>query len=332
MPISKMNSVRFPLILLSLAVLAGCQSVKKAPGRETRPTTPPASTGAPPPVSAPTADVDEPAPPTSEEPLAPEPVTPPRPETRAAKIGLILGPGGMRAWAHAGVLQEIHRSQLPIQFIAGLEMGALPAALYSAKPQAFEPEWQMSKLKDEDFVRRTLIGGSQAVDLKDWRPYFQAQFGATRIDDARIPFACLTYQNEKQQILILNKGGYAQAMPFCLSYPPIFRGYEGHMAAASQLTVLAKYMRQKGATHLIYVDVLGDRGRLLPARGDENVQLIWNLTQAHLTSQSALVDDVLRIPLSDEITSFSRRRDMIKQGKEAAAKGLKPILKKYGLD
>lgn len=318
------------LLLLSFAVLAGCQSVKKAPGRDPRPATPPASTGAPPPAPP---VVDEPLPPISDEPAPPEtPAPPPRTEPRAAKIGLILGPGGMRAWAHAGVLQEIHRSQLPVQFIAGLEMGALPAALYASKPQAFEAEWQMSKLKDEDLVRRSLMGGGTAVDLKDWRPYFQAQFGTSRIDDARLPFACLTYQNDKQQILILNKGGFAQAMPFCLSYPPIFRTYEGHHAAASQLTVLAKYLRQKGATHLIYVDVLGDRGRLLPARGDESVQLIWNLTQAHLTSQSPVVDDVLRIPLSEEITSFSRRRDMIKQGKEAAARGLKPILKKYGLD
>lgn len=322
------TKLRFSTLFLSLAVFAGCQTPGKPTTRDGRVPNPPAQTGAPPAVNQP-AD-QEPLPPVSEEPLPPEPAQPARPESKVAKIGLILGPGGMRAWAHAGVLQEIHRSNLPIQMIAGLEMGALPAALYSSKPQAFEPEWQMSKLKDEDFVRRSLMGGSTAVDLKDWRPYFTAQFGATRIDDAKLPFACLTYQIEKQQILILNKGGFAQAMPFCLSYPPVFRTYEGHQAAASQLTVLAKYMRQKGATHLIYVDVLGDRGRLV--RGDENVQLIWNLTQAHLTSQAAIVDDVLRIPLSDEITTFSRRRDMIKQGKDAAARGLKPILKKYGLD
>lgn len=319
----------------ALVFLAGCQSLKKAPTREARPTTPPATSGAPPPptTSNTPSPVEEPAPPVSEEPAFTEPVVSPRPpDTRNAKIALILGPGGIRAWAHAGVLQEIHRSKLPVQFIAGLEMGALPAALYSAKPQAFEAEWQMSKLKDEDFVRRSLIGGTQTADLKDWRGYFQAQFGSARIDEGRLGFACLTSQNDKQQILILNKGGYAQAMPFCLSYPPLFRVYEGHQAAASQLTVLAKYLRQKGATHVIYVDVLGDRGRLLPARTDENIQLIWNLTQSHLASQLAAVDDVLRIPLSGEITAFSRRRDMIKQGKDAAAKGLKPILKKYGLD
>lgn len=306
--------------IIGLLVLAGCQSVKKAPSRD-RPVTATASeTGVE--TSTPTAseqeEVDEPA-------VA-------KPVSEKPKLALILGPGGMRAFAHAGVLQEVHRTQLPVQFIAGLEMGALPAALYAAKPQAFEAEWQMLKLKDENFVRRSLIGGSQAVDLKDWKDYFQMVFAAARVDEARLPYACLTTQNAKQQTLILNKGTFVQAMPFCLSYPPLFRVYEGHQSAASQLTVLAKYLRQKGATHVIYVDLLGDRGRLLPANTDENISLVWSLTQAHLAAQTGIVDDVLRIPLSDEITTFSRRRDMIKQGKDAAKQALGPILKKYGLD
>lgn len=332
------NSVsKLPLMLMGLVVFTGCQSMKKAPTREPRapgvPTTPSG-----PPVTSPGATpppvVDElpETPPSSTETFPREEAPVAKPPTEKPRIALILGPGGIRAFAHAGVLQEIHRTQLPIQFIAGLEMGALPAGLYASKPQAFEADWQMNKLKDDDLLKRSLMGGSQAVDLKDWAGYFQTVFGPAKVDDARIPFACLTYQNDKQQILILNKGTFAQAMPFCLSYPPIFKSFQGHQAAASQLTVLAKYLRQKGATHIIYVDVLGDRGRLLPARGDENMNLIWNLTQAHLTSQAAQVDDILRIPLSDEITSFAKRRDMIKQGKEAAAKGLKPILKKYGLD
>jgi len=324
---------RVSLFLLTLVFAAGCQSVRKAPrtGESTKdpkaPTSSPRTTTPPP-----SFPVDEDtAPPTSEA-LPPDetPVVKPPPEK--PKLALILGPGGTRAFAHAGVLQEIHRSQLPVQFIAGLELGALPAALYAAKPQAFEAEWQMSKLKDEDFVRRSLMGGSQAVDLKEWRGYFQTIFSTARVDDARIPFACLTYQHSKQQILILNKGTFVQALPFCLSYPPIFRSYEGHQAAASQLSILTKYLRQKGATHIIYVDVLGDKGRLLPARTDEQVGLIWNLTQAHLVSQTGLVDDILRIPLSDEISSFAKRRDMIKQGRDAAKRGLVPILKKYGLD
>lgn len=313
------------VLSLSFMSVVACQSVKKAPSREagprvTTPSIPPAKT-----IDG--TDVVQPE-------VAPyeEPETPQKSPAEKAKIGLILGPGGLRAFAHAGVLQEIHRTRLPVEFIAGLESGSLPAALYASKPQAFEAEWQMLKLKEEDFIKRTLMGGAQAADLKDLRPYFQTLFGGAKVDDAKLGFACLTMQNDKQQILILNKGTFAQSMPFCLSYPPLFRSFEGHQAAASQLGVLARYLRQKGATHIIYVDVIGERGRLLPSKSDDNVSLIWSLTQAHLASQSALVDDILRIQISDDITSFARRRDMIKQGKESAKRALTPLLKKYGVD
>lgn len=319
----------FLSLCLSSLVMTGCQTFKKTPSREGETKVPPSLRPSTPVETR----TDEGTPPSSsgfatrdEVPVAKAP------PVEKPRLALILGPGGARAFAHAGVLQEIHRTQLPIQFIAGLEMGALPAALYATKPQAFEAEWQMMKLKDEDFVRRSLMGGSQNVDLKEWNDYFQSVFSTARVDEARIPYACLTFQNEKQQILILNKGTFVQAMPFCMAYPPVFKSFEGHQAAASQLTVLAKYLRQKGATHIIYVDLIGDRGRLLSNRSDENVGLVWTLTQAHLASQWGAVDDILHIQISDEITSFSRRRDMIKQGKESAKRGLAPILKKYGLD
>lgn len=328
----------FACLVLSLS-LVGCQSLKKAPGRDTdvrkgrsevTRTTP-----TPPPVAPPAVEVGETTPSQVVPPPASEPPTeeaPIKPVHEKPRIALILGPGGARAFAHAGVLQEIHRSQLPIQFIGGLEMGALAAAAYANKPQAFEAEWQMMKLKDEDLSSRGIMGGKQPVDLKDWRGYLAGIFGSSRVEDARLPFACLTYQYEKQQILILNKGTFAQSLPYCLSYPPFFKMYESHHAAASHLGVLAKYLRQKGATHVIYVDLLGDRGRMLPGFGDDNNALVWNLTQSHLYSQWNWADDVLRIPVTDDVTAFNRRRDIVKQARDATKKALAPILKKYGIE
>lgn len=308
--------------------LVSCQTVKKAPSRtEVKPPTTiydAGQTSSLPPESSSRVDEGSEVEAPIEQPM--------RPPAEKPRIALILGPGGLRAFAHAGVLQEIHRTQLPIQFIAGLEMGALPAALYSLKPQAFEAEWQMMKLKESDISKRSLISGAQSVDLKDWRSYLQTVFGSARMEDARLPFTCLSFNQEKYQTMILSKGAVTQSLPYCLSYPPLFRAYEGHQAAASQLTVLARQLRQKGATHVIYVDLLGDKSRLLPKGVDDNVSLIWMLTQAHLASQGGAVDDILRIQISDDITSFARRRDMIRQGKDSAKKSLAPLLKKYGVD
>jgi len=45
---------------------------------------------------------------------------------------LVLGAGGIRGWAHVGVLKVLHQAQLPIQAIVGASAGSLIGALYAA--------------------------------------------------------------------------------------------------------------------------------------------------------------------------------------------------------
>lgn len=252
-----------------------------------------------------------------------------RPTADRAKVALILGPGGLRAYAHAGVLQEVHRSKINLVGIGGLEMGALPAALYAMKPQAFEAEWQMMKLKEDDFSDRGIIGGAKAKDLASWDDFLKTVFGSGRLDDARIPFACVTIQMDRQQAAIVNKGVVAQALPGCLAFPPLFKPVDRFIAGANQLSALAQHFRVRfGATHVIYVDLLSERGR--PISKNEDTAVLWSLMSTSLQSQAAYIQETLRVPLSGELNQFSQRRDMIQKGKEASARSLNNLLQKIG--
>lgn len=51
---------------------------------------------------------------------------------REPKVGLALGSGGSRGFAHVGVLKALNEANIPIDFIAGSSMGGLAAALYGA--------------------------------------------------------------------------------------------------------------------------------------------------------------------------------------------------------
>lgn len=248
------------------------------------------------------------------------------------KLAVILGPGGARAYAHAGVLQELHRLRVPLVAIGGLEMGALPASLYANKAQGFDAEWQMMKLKEDDFVKRGLISGQQPKDLREWKEYLRKVFGSSRIEDGRVPFGCMTVNLDRQHVLIMNRGSFAQALPYCLAFPPVFHSYDRHVAGATQLASMVRYFRQKGATHVLYVDVLGEKSRPPLSSQHEVGATIWNLTASGLELQTNYVQEVLKVPLSDQITAFGRRRDMVKRGREAAAKQLPGLLKKMGFD
>lgn len=47
------------------------------------------------------------------------------------KIGLALGAGSTKGFAHIGVLQVLKESGIPIDMIAGSSMGAIIGSIYS---------------------------------------------------------------------------------------------------------------------------------------------------------------------------------------------------------
>lgn len=50
---------------------------------------------------------------------------------RRPKIGLALGSGGVRGYAHIGVLKVLMENQIPIDFLAGSSMGSVVAVLFA---------------------------------------------------------------------------------------------------------------------------------------------------------------------------------------------------------
>ncbi|WP_019948221.1 patatin-like phospholipase family protein [Hymenobacter aerophilus] len=51
---------------------------------------------------------------------------------RAQKVGLVLSGGGAKGLAHVGVLRQLERNQIPIDYIVGTSMGAIVGAMYAA--------------------------------------------------------------------------------------------------------------------------------------------------------------------------------------------------------
>jgi len=73
-------------------------------------------------------------------------------------IGLALGSGGARGWAHIGVLRALEEAEIRIDCISGASIGALVGAIYCA-----------GELDDlEDFIRD--------LSWKDMLSYFDLVF------------------------------------------------------------------------------------------------------------------------------------------------------------
>jgi NTE family protein len=62
------------------------------------------------------------------------------------RIGLVLGGGGARGFAHVSVLKELERLRVPVDCIAGTSMGALVGGLYASGLSATDIEREMRAL------------------------------------------------------------------------------------------------------------------------------------------------------------------------------------------
>ena len=78
----------------------------------------------------------------------------PLPPPKLPKIGLILGPGGLRSFAHLGVIKRLEHRRIPIAAVAGIGWGALVGALYAHKGRAHHVEWQLSKIKKQHISQK----------------------------------------------------------------------------------------------------------------------------------------------------------------------------------
>src|SRR6187549_3606252 len=74
--------------------------------------------------------------------------------SNAQTVGLVLSGGGMRGFAHIGVIKALEENNIPIDYITGTSSGAFVGALYSV---GYTPA-EMEKLVTSEYFRKTAQG------------------------------------------------------------------------------------------------------------------------------------------------------------------------------
>lgn len=233
------------------------------------------------------------------------------PKKEPVKIGMILGPGFVRSYAHAGFLQEVHRAQIKVHAIAGIEMGALAAALYAREGKGFEVEWQMMKLKNDDLSDRSLVGTRRQIEAPRLLHSLSDVFENDRAESSEVPFVCPSLNLSSQKVFLMSRGAWSQMLPFCLALPPHMKSHQQSIAAATTLRILADHLRSKGANRIVFVNALGG------TKDERDVQ--WSLIHQALLSQHSAVDEFIQLPVMDQsISDPENRRELIQKGQQEA--------------
>ena len=225
------------------------------------------------------------------------------------RIGLALGGGAARGYAHIGVLRWFEEHRIPVDFVAGTSMGALVGGAYAMgySPDeivslaasldwdtALQPEVPYASLafrrkqdrREYPFAltlglrdRLRLPGGLSPVpSVGMLLSRISLPYGNLRtFDSLPVPFRCVAVDIESGEQVVLSDGPLWQALRASMAIPGVFTPVEraGRLLVDGGLlnNVPADVVRRMGADLVIAVDVseeLADRAALYSLLGLAN--------------------------------------------------------------
>ena len=268
-------------------------------------------------------------------PSAPIPSATPLPPRVLPKIGVILGPGGMKTFAHLGVLREMNRARIPVHAIVGLEWGAVMAGAFATQGQINDAEWKAFKLKEDELPGSGLLSrNGEPAPLSKLMPFLDAAFGSLAVDRAKVDFACPAVARQSAQVSWLNKGLFKDTVAKCVPYTPLYMEMAGWYASPFSVDDAAAWLRSRGANVILLVNVLG-QGEFLPSKSASDVSpenLIWNEIRRELfRARAPEVNYVIHVNTAGKpVTDFNGRRELMDAGQKAATDVLNKMVSQYG--
>lgn len=252
------------------------------------------------------------------------------------KVGVILGAGGMKTFAHLGVLREMARARIPIHALAGIEWGAVMGGLYSVQGQVNEAEWKAFKLRESELPTQ---GGFLSAKIKpapvsSLREFLETTFGSALMEKAKIDFACPSYSSRSDRMSFLGRGSFRDAMTKCVPYPPLFADNGGAMASPFAIEDAAAWLRSRGANVIVLVNVMG-QGEVFPARlvSEQPIEnLLWSeIRREMLRAKAPAVNWVINVNTTGHpITDHEGRRLLMDAGSKAATDVVNKMASQYG--
>ena len=275
--------------LAAVAVLAGCQSAPVAPP-------------SPPPV-------------------------PPPPPPRPPRIGLALGGGAARGFAHIGVIQALEESGIRPDLVVGTSAGSLVAALYASGKRAAELT-RLADSMDEASITDWAFPGRGLIRGEALARFVRENTGGKSIEQMVLPLGIVATDLDSGAPILFQRGDPGVAVRASSAVPAVFQpariGTHEYVDGGLVSPVPVRFARQMGAELVIAVDISAvPEGN---ATGDPLRMLLQTFAiMGRSINQFELRDaDIVLRPRLVGVSGadFAARKRVIQAGREAALAAL----------
>lgn len=174
------------------------------------------------------------------------------------KIGLALGSGGSRGFAHVGVLKALEEADIPIDYIAGSSMGGLAAALYGAG-HGIESLFKMATTFKRKYYLDFIVPKMGFVAGDKVKGLLKVITFNKRVEELTPPVAIVATDLMAAERVVFTEGSAAEAVRASVSIPGILvpAKINGRLLVDGGVIdrVPVSVVKQMGADIVIAVDV-----------------------------------------------------------------------------
>lgn len=254
---------------------------------------------------------------------------------KKTKIGLALGGGGTRGFAHIGALKAFEEYGIKFDYVAGTSVGSLVGALY-AEGKTYSDIYQIAKnLKIKDIKKNKIIFMPSTTEGIE--NIVSQNISAKNIEDLKIPFSAVTCDLKSTKEVIFTKGDLAKAVAGSCAVPGIFQPVEYAdfllTDGGLQDTIPAVVPKLFGCDYVVAIDVNPARGY-----GTDSPKVIDVLTcsirilMKNTALKGYLNADVLLKPDTKRFksTKVDDMDEIIDEGYREAIEKMPAILKLFG--
>jgi NTE family protein len=197
---------------------------------------------------------------------------------RGPRIGLALGGGSARGWAHIGVIRALEDIGIHADVISGTSIGALVGAAHAGgQLEPFE-YWARSLTRKEVFSLLDFQLGGGMIRGTRLMEYFRSHFHDSRIEDLALPFGATATVLETGAEVWLRNGPTLDAVHASMALPGMISPvrHEGRLLVDGGLVnpVPVSLARAMEADVVIAIELASDIGRNL--RPNPNVEASGN--------------------------------------------------------
>ncbi len=267
-------------------------------------------------------------------PAAPQATAPAAPAKPQAVIGIALGGGASKGFAHIGILKVLQQNNIPVKVVTGTSAGSIVGSLYASGMSPDRLELEAEILGKTDLVDLTLStsGFIRGQKLED---YINRKVNGRAIQQFPLKFAAVATDFSSGKAVAFNRGNAGQAVRASAAIPNVFQpaviGGRRYVDGGLSQPVPVSAARAQGANFVIAVDISARPSRNAEAGFFSYLDQTLNImSTGALHSELAKADVVIKPAVLDlgAVGGFDQKQRAIRLGEQAARAALPEIRRK----